>query len=182
MTKAVSQQVVVIAGASSAFFENARSRLGAMPKPPPPVYPPELVAEAIVRAAAHPRREIPVGGAAAALMLAQRLAPALTDAVLAVRRVGEGSQRTPRADDGGDNLDAPLPGPGSGPRHLRRPGPPAQPVHQPGRLPAPSRRAAAQRRGRAQRPPPPPSPFRGCRRRSRLREGKSPREGCDRRR
>jgi hypothetical protein len=112
MTKAVSQQVVVIAGASSAFFENARSRLGAMPKPPPPVYPPELVAEAIVRAAAHPRREIPVGGAAAALMLAQRLAPALTDAVLAVRRVGEGSQRTPRADDGGDNLDAPLPGPG----------------------------------------------------------------------
>jgi len=103
---------ILPASIATPFFENARSRLGAMPKPPPPVYAPELVAEAIVRAAGQPRREIPVGGAAAALMLTQRLAPALTDAVLAVRRVGAGSQRTPRPDNRRDNLDAPLPGPG----------------------------------------------------------------------
>jgi NAD(P)-dependent dehydrogenase (short-subunit alcohol dehydrogenase family) len=103
---------ILPASIATPFFENARSRLGAMPKPPPPVYTPELVAQAIVRAATQPRREIPVGGAAAALMLAQRLAPALTDAVLAVRRAGEGSQRTPRPDNRRDNLDAPLPGPG----------------------------------------------------------------------
>jgi hypothetical protein len=83
-----------------------------MAKPPPPVYAPEVVACSIVYAAGHPRREILVGGAAAAFALAQRLSPALTDAVLSIRRLGAGSQRTDRPDNGVDNLDAPLGGPG----------------------------------------------------------------------
>jgi hypothetical protein len=83
-----------------------------MVKPPPPVYAPEVVAASIVYAAAHPRREIPVGGAAYALMLGQRLSPALTDALLSIRRLGVGTQRTGRPDNGVDNLDAPLDGPG----------------------------------------------------------------------
>jgi hypothetical protein len=60
-----------------------------MVKPPPPVYAPEIVADTIVYAAAHPRREIPVGGAAVGFFLGQRLSPALTDVLLSMRRLGE---------------------------------------------------------------------------------------------
>jgi NAD(P)-dependent dehydrogenase (short-subunit alcohol dehydrogenase family) len=56
---------ILPASIDTPFFEHARSKVGAMPKPPPPVYAPELVAEAIARAAEHPRREIPRSGAPA---------------------------------------------------------------------------------------------------------------------
>ncbi len=103
---------ILPASVDTPFFEHARSKLGVMVKPPPPVYAPEVVAESIVFAAQHPRREIPVGGAAAALILGQRLSPALTDAVLAIRRFGVASQRTDRPDNGVDNLDSAIDGPG----------------------------------------------------------------------
>jgi hypothetical protein len=95
-----------------AEIEHARSKLGAMVKPPPPVYAPEVVAATIVYAAEHPRREIPVGGSAAGFILAQRLSPALADALFGSRRVGVGLQRTERPDNGVDNVDAPMDGPG----------------------------------------------------------------------
>ena len=103
---------ILPASIDTPFFEHARSKLGAMPKPPPPVYAPEIVADAIVYAARHPRREIPVGGAALGFILGQRFSPALTDALLSVRRLGVGAQTADRPDDGRDNLDAPMPGTG----------------------------------------------------------------------
>jgi NAD(P)-dependent dehydrogenase (short-subunit alcohol dehydrogenase family) len=103
---------ILPASIDTPFFEQARSKLGAMPKPPPPVYAPELVADAVVYAAEHPRREITVGGAGLAFFLAQRLAPALTDAIMAIPRIGAGSMRSDRPDTGVDNLDRPVPGPG----------------------------------------------------------------------
>jgi NAD(P)-dependent dehydrogenase (short-subunit alcohol dehydrogenase family) len=103
---------ILPASIDTPFFEHARSKLGAMVKPPPPVYAPEVVAASIVYAAAHPRREIAVGGAAVAFLLGQRLSPALTDAVLSIRRLGIGMQRTDRPDNGVDNVDRPLDGPG----------------------------------------------------------------------
>ena len=96
---------ILPASVATPFFEHARSKLGVMVKPPPPVYAPEVVAASIVYAAAHPRREILVGGASAAFMLGQRLSPALVDAVLSVRRLGVGMQRTGRPDNGVDNVD-----------------------------------------------------------------------------
>jgi NAD(P)-dependent dehydrogenase (short-subunit alcohol dehydrogenase family) len=99
---------ILPASIDTPFFEHARSKLGAMAKPPPPVYAPEIVAETIVYAARHPRREIAVGGAAAAFVLGQRFAPALTDALFSIRRIGVGSQRTDRPDNGMDNIDGPL--------------------------------------------------------------------------
>ena len=101
---------ILPASIGTPFFEHSRSKTGAMPKPPPPVYAPELVAEAIVRAAEHPRREIPVGDAALGFIAGQRLNPALTDAVLSV--VGPRAQQTDRPDDGTDIVDTPTPGPG----------------------------------------------------------------------
>lgn len=101
---------ILPAGIATPFFEHSRSKLGAMPKPPPPVYAPELVAEAIVRAAEHPRREVPVGDAALGFIAGQRFSPALTDVVLSL--TGRALQTTDRPDDGTDILDTPTPGPG----------------------------------------------------------------------
>ena len=103
---------ILPASIDTPFFEHARSKLGAMVKPPPPVYAPEVVAASIVYAAAHPRREIPVGGAAVGFFLGQRLSPALSDALFAIRRLGVGALRSDRADNGVDNVDAPVDGPG----------------------------------------------------------------------
>ena len=106
----VSVTTILPAGIATPFFEHARTKMGSMPKPPPPVYAPELVAEAIVRAAEHPRREIPVGDAAIGFLAGQRFSPALTDVVLSV--TGRKMQTTDRPDDGTDILDTPTPGPG----------------------------------------------------------------------
>jgi NAD(P)-dependent dehydrogenase (short-subunit alcohol dehydrogenase family) len=103
---------ILPASIDTPFFEHARSKLGAMVKPPPPVYAPEVVAASIVYAAEHPRREIPVGGAAVAFLIAQRLSPALADALFAIRRLGRETQRTDRPDNGVDNLYQPIDGPG----------------------------------------------------------------------
>jgi NAD(P)-dependent dehydrogenase (short-subunit alcohol dehydrogenase family) len=103
---------ILPASIDTPFFEHSRSRLGALPKPPPPVYAPELVAEAIVHAAEHPTREVPVGGAAVGFVAGQRVSPALTDALMSIRRIGRGTLESDRPDDGVDNVDAPIDEPG----------------------------------------------------------------------
>ena len=108
----IAVSTILPASVDTPFFEQARSRLGAQPAPPPPVYAPELVAATIVRAATHPRREIPVGGAAAALYLAQRFCPALTGALLSIRRIAYPMQTTDRPPNAVDNVDEPVDGPG----------------------------------------------------------------------
>jgi len=95
------------------------------PKPPPPVYAAALVAREVVRAAERPSREVPVGGTAIGAILAQRISPALTDALLSTRRYGIGSQTddrsrsSTRSEDGpgpdhaaADIVDRPVAGPG----------------------------------------------------------------------
>ncbi|NIH83698.1 SDR family oxidoreductase [Amycolatopsis granulosa] len=114
---------ILPAAIDTPFFEHSRSKMGALPKPPPPVYAPETVAENVVFAAEHPRREIPVGGAALAFYFGQRFSPALTDTLLAVRRLGAGAFRDDRPDNGVDNVDTPVDEPGrvhgSVPRRVR---------------------------------------------------------------
>jgi short-subunit dehydrogenase len=61
------------------FFRHSKSVTGAEPAPPPPVYAPELVAEAIVHCAEHPERDIVVGGAARAMIGLAQAAPRLAD-------------------------------------------------------------------------------------------------------
>lgn len=94
------------------LFAHARSKLGALPRPIPPVYEPRTVAHSIVYAAEHPRREIVVGGAGKLFLLLQRLSPALTDAFMIDGARGITEQRSKRPDDGKDNLFAPMPGTG----------------------------------------------------------------------
>ncbi|WP_244472320.1 SDR family oxidoreductase [Methylobacterium sp. Leaf108] len=70
--------------------QHARNYMDREPKLPPPVYPPEEVAEAILHAAVHPRRDVFVGGAAKALASFKTFAPgaydALSPAVSALQR------------------------------------------------------------------------------------------------
>jgi NAD(P)-dependent dehydrogenase (short-subunit alcohol dehydrogenase family) len=61
------------------FFENARSVLGVRGSGPPPAYSPEKVAEAILDAAEHPKREVVVGGAAKLQLAMQKVSPRLVD-------------------------------------------------------------------------------------------------------
>jgi short-subunit dehydrogenase len=60
------------------FFEKARTRFGVEPQPVPPVYAPELVANAILEAAERPIRDLIVGGTGKMLSLADRV-PRLAD-------------------------------------------------------------------------------------------------------
>ena len=81
------------------------SRLPRRAQPVPPIYQPELVAQAVVHAAAHPkRREYWVGETTAATLLANAVAPGLLDRYLA--RTGFSSQQTdqPRDPNQPENL------------------------------------------------------------------------------
>jgi hypothetical protein len=78
--------------------------------PVPPIYQPEVPAEAIYWAAHHRRREVFCGGSAAAVIFANKIAPAIADRYLA--RTGFKSQQMadrPVAKDRPDNLFAPQP-------------------------------------------------------------------------
>lgn len=73
------------------------------------MYQPAAVAEAIVFAADHPRRQIVVGAGVYLAML-QRLSPALTDRVLAIGDQVFSRQQRDEPDHGESNLRAPVPG------------------------------------------------------------------------
>src|SRR5687767_10607212 len=61
------------------FFEKARVYIGVEPQPVPPVYAPEIVADAILECAERPVRDVIVGGMGKAISLAQTVSPRLTD-------------------------------------------------------------------------------------------------------
>jgi NAD(P)-dependent dehydrogenase (short-subunit alcohol dehydrogenase family) len=85
------------------------SRLPRKAQPVPPIYQPEVAAEAVLYAADHPRRrEYWVGGSTAATLLANAVAPGLLDRYLA--RTGFSSQQTaePRPADEPGNLWHPV--------------------------------------------------------------------------
>jgi NAD(P)-dependent dehydrogenase (short-subunit alcohol dehydrogenase family) len=90
-------------------FDWGRSRMPRKPQPVPPIYQPELAADAIVWAVRARRREVYVGSSTVLTILGDRLAPALGDRYLA--RTGYEAQQTDdRAEpDDGDNLFEPLP-------------------------------------------------------------------------
>ena len=96
------------ASINTPFFRHARSKLGVMPRPMPPAYEPELVAEAILVATEHPRRDVVVGGAGKVLTVLERISPPLVDRLMLAFDQGVRQQQTDEPDDGRDNLDAPL--------------------------------------------------------------------------
>jgi NAD(P)-dependent dehydrogenase (short-subunit alcohol dehydrogenase family) len=91
-------------------FEVVRTRLPRHPRPVPPIYQPEVAADAILHAADHGGRERWVGRPTIMTILGERIAPALLDRYLAC--TGFDAQQTDEPVPPGrpDNLDAPLPG------------------------------------------------------------------------
>ena len=63
------------------YPQHARNYMEREPKLPPPVYPPEEVARAILYAATHPKRDIYVGGGSKAMSVMRRLTPGVFDRV-----------------------------------------------------------------------------------------------------
>jgi NAD(P)-dependent dehydrogenase (short-subunit alcohol dehydrogenase family) len=90
-------------------FDVVRNKLGKHAQPVPPIYQPEVIADAVEHVLAHPSRELWVGGSTIKAIIGQRLIPGPLDRYLAKR--GYDSQVTdalPPTDR--DNVDQPLPG------------------------------------------------------------------------
>lgn len=90
--------VVQMPAVNTPQFSWVRSRLPRHPQPVPPIFQPEMAADAVVFAADHPqRKQYWVGASTALTVLANRLAPALLDRYLA--RTGYRSQQTDQPAD-----------------------------------------------------------------------------------
>lgn len=90
-------------------FDWGRTCFDRQPQPVPPIFQPELAAEAIVWAATHRRRELWVGFPAVKAILANFLIPGFLDRLLASRAY-EGQLTKERNSPGRkDNLHAPVP-------------------------------------------------------------------------
>jgi NAD(P)-dependent dehydrogenase (short-subunit alcohol dehydrogenase family) len=87
-------------------FGWSRNKMGRQPRPVPPIYQPEVAAEAIVWAAGHRRKEVYVGRSTVKAIVGDKLASALADRYLA--RTGYSAQLLPEpAAHGPDNLEEP---------------------------------------------------------------------------
>src|SRR5919109_1879361 len=91
-------------------FDWVKSRLPREPQPVPPIYEPEVAADAIVWAATHRRREISVGGPTVTAIWGNKIASGLIDRYLA--RTGYDAQQTDKPADPNqpNNLWEPVPG------------------------------------------------------------------------
>jgi hypothetical protein len=85
------------AGAEHAAIRLVKSRLPKRAQPVPPIYQPEVAAEAIVWAADHDRRELAVGGSTAIVLLGNKILPGFGDWYLA--KTGFRGQQTDEPED-----------------------------------------------------------------------------------
>ncbi|XEN30639.1 hypothetical protein M728_001236 [Ensifer sp. WSM1721] len=91
-------------------FDWARTHMDTQPRPVAPVYRPEVAADAIVRAALHPKREYWLGNRTSLIILGNLVAPSMLDRLLA--RTAVEAQQTERPANAGrrDNLFTPVEG------------------------------------------------------------------------
>lgn len=78
----VSVTLIQPSGINTPFIVHALNQMGAKAMIPPPIYSPDLVAQAICHAAAHPVRDMIVGGGGRAMTLFAQMLPGLADRVL----------------------------------------------------------------------------------------------------
>jgi short-subunit dehydrogenase len=100
---------VLPAGIDTPVFANAANYTGRAVKPLEPVYDPEQVADAIVRVAQRPVRELVVGNAGRMLAMLHALSPALAERFMARKVESDHFQHRPEKPTAG-NLFAPGPG------------------------------------------------------------------------
>jgi len=107
---AVRVTIVQLPALNTPQFSWARTKMERTPQPVPPIFQPEVAAEAIAWAAENPRRELYVGWPTVKTILGNRLLGGAADRYLA--RTGYESQQTdqPVDPDRDDNLFEPVPG------------------------------------------------------------------------
>jgi NAD(P)-dependent dehydrogenase (short-subunit alcohol dehydrogenase family) len=88
--------MVQLPGLNTPQFRWSRNHMPRSPQPMPPIYQPEVAADAIVWASRHPRREVKVGGTTIATILAEKYVPGMLDRYLAWR--GYDAQQTGEPD------------------------------------------------------------------------------------
>ena len=104
----ISVTLIKPAGMHSPFPEHGRNHMDAPPRTPQIMYDPRLVAEAILFAAEHPRRQLYVGGYGFTLSLLARLFPRITDRIMEFGMVrAQQSPHDPGDPAARDNLYAP---------------------------------------------------------------------------
>ncbi|HJP71868.1 MAG TPA: SDR family oxidoreductase, partial [Candidatus Limnocylindria bacterium] len=101
--------MVQLPGLNTPQFSHCRSKMPNAPMPVPPIFQPEVAADAIVWAAEHSRREVYVGGSTVKVIEGNKVAAGVADRYLA--RTGVDSQQTDERIGGRDgNLFEPVPG------------------------------------------------------------------------
>ncbi len=102
--------MVQLPGVNTPQFNWCRAKLPNHPQPVPPIYQPEVPAEAVYWAAHHRRRELWVGYSAVQAIMASMLAPSIADRYLA-RKAFDGQQVAdgPIEGERAGNLFEPLP-------------------------------------------------------------------------
>lgn len=100
----VALTVVQLPAVNTPQFEWARNKLPHRAQPLPPIFEPEVIAEAIHYAARHPRREYWLGFPAVKAILAQKLAPGIADHILADQGYSGQMTDEPRLAGRPDNL------------------------------------------------------------------------------
>jgi NADP-dependent 3-hydroxy acid dehydrogenase YdfG len=99
----ISVTLVKPSAVATPHTEHARNHLEAEPRNPQPVYAPEVVADAVLFCAEHPRRDVVVGGGGKVFSVLERLAPRLTDRLM--QTTTENMQASDRVE--ADNLFMP---------------------------------------------------------------------------
>ena len=97
----ISLTLVKPAAIDTPFPQHARNYLPREPKLPPPVYPPEEVAHAILHAASHPIRDIFVGGGGKGMSAMNQYAPRMMDWVGSTFMPPQQQRREPPRDPRG---------------------------------------------------------------------------------
>lgn len=106
----ISLTEVMPASINTPLFSKGRTKVGVKPTGMPPIYPPELVAQEILRAAEQPTREVVVGGSGQAILTGQRLSPRVMDAFLGKTAFQGQKTDEPRSAEAPNNLYGPISG------------------------------------------------------------------------
>jgi NAD(P)-dependent dehydrogenase (short-subunit alcohol dehydrogenase family) len=102
--------MVQLPGLNTPQFDQVRTTLPRKPRPVAPVWQPDVAADAVAFAAAHPRREVWVGHSTVLTIAGSQLAPRIADRYLARTNVEAQQGDEPIEPDRADYLDTPVPG------------------------------------------------------------------------
>jgi short-subunit dehydrogenase len=102
--------MVDLPGLNTPQFDHCRTRLPKQPQPVPPIYQPEVAADAVAYAARSGDREVYVGAPTWKTIMGERIAPALVDRYVSKQAWDGQLADQPVNGDRADNLFAPIEG------------------------------------------------------------------------